>query len=448
MDSPLYNHLKKYAEAGRISFAMPGHKNGRGLKNDLLALDVTELDRTENLHNPGEYIRKSHKLLSALYGSDKSYIVTGGSTAAIQAMICSAVKPGGVLLCAADCHMSVINTCSLVGIKIRIFPKQYINDFAVPAGQKTIDEYITDDVDAVIITSPNYYGICSDIKNISEECHKRKIPLLVDEAHGAHFVSDRRFPETAVKYADAVCQSAHKTLNAMNGSAYLHLNSGYINMELAERALYAFQSSSPSYVIAASADVARAEIEQDNSWGRCIDLCAECREKIKKIGISVLDNDDITRLVLRIHDFGINGFFAEKMLADKGIDIEMADLFNIVLIVTPSNTKEDLKQLCDALKAMIQGKDKVNSKFEFISPKPCGEILCPQKAFFADRKAVDLQKSAGYISCVTVVAYPPGIPVIYTGETIVAEQTEYLMRLKNAGAEISGLEDGQIYVME
>ena len=123
MTAPLYERLKNYADQKRISFAMPGHKNGRGLKKDLITLDVTELDATENLHHGGEYVQRTQKLLSDLYGSDKSYILTGGSTAAIQSMIFGAVKPGGTLMAGSDCHMSVINTCALLGINIRLFPK-------------------------------------------------------------------------------------------------------------------------------------------------------------------------------------------------------------------------------------------------------------------------------------------------------------------------------------
>ena len=248
MSAPLYEHLLAYSKQNRISFAMPGHKNGRGLKKDLLSLDVTELSATENLIHPGEYVLKAQELLSSLYGSDKSYILTGGSTSAIQSMICAGVKPGGTLLSAGDCHMSVINTCALLGINLKLFPKEIDNSFSVPKGTGTLKKHLTDDIDAVIITSPNYYGICSDIKNTAEECHAKNIPLLVDEAHGAHFIASNLFPQTAVKYADAVCQSAHKTLNAMNGSSYLHINGDLIDRKRLEKSLYMFQSSSPSYV--------------------------------------------------------------------------------------------------------------------------------------------------------------------------------------------------------
>ena len=152
MSAPLYERIKNYARQNRISFAMPGHKGGRGLKNDLLCLDVTELYETENLHHGGEHVENARRLLSDLYGSGESFILTGGSTAAVQSMICGAVKPNGLLLASADCHKSVINTCALLGIRLNVFPKEIDNEFNVPLGAKSVKEYITDGTDAVIIT--------------------------------------------------------------------------------------------------------------------------------------------------------------------------------------------------------------------------------------------------------------------------------------------------------
>lgn len=448
MSAPLYERLKSYAGQNRISFAMPGHKNGRGLKKDLVSLDVTELEATENLHNGGKYVKQAQRLLSYLYGSGKSYILTGGSTAAIQSMICGAVKPGGTLLAGADCHMSVINTCALLGIDIRFFPKDTEKIFNVPKATGTLKKYLTSDIDAVIITSPNYYGICSDIKMIADECHRKNLPLLVDEAHGAHFVADSRFPETSVKYADAVCQSAHKTLNAMNGAAYLHVNDSLIDRNRLEKSLYMFQSSSPSYVIAASADIARDEIENRRRWNRIYKLCGKFREDISATGIKVLDNDDMTRLVLNFSDFDITGFRVSEILSEKNIDIEMADLLNIVLIVTPSNTSRDLDMLFEALSEIVLHTARREKTIKITSPPVCTKTLSPQKVFFAKQRKIELMKAAGCVSSSTVVQYPPGIPVIYMGEVIRNEQIEYIEKIKASGAEITGISDGMIAVAE
>lgn len=449
MSAPLYERLKSYADKNRISFAMPGHKNGRGLCGDLLSLDVTELEETANLHDGGEYVWHAQKLLSGLYGSDKSYILTGGSTAAIQSMICSAVRPGETLLAGSDCHMSVINTCALLSINIKFFPRQIDEEFYIPKGDFDLETYLTEDVAAVIITSPNYYGVCLDVKNIADMCHARNVPLLVDEAHGAHFVSDSRFPETAVHYADAVCQSAHKTLNAMNGAAYLHINGSLIDRNRLEKALSMFQSSSPSYVIAASADLARAEIENGKSWQEIYALCADFRADIQKTGIRVLDNDDITRIVLNFNDFDITGFKVCSLLSDMGIDIEMADLFNVVLIVTASNTAYDLDKLKNALLSVISSSKELVRKISVTAPPTFSGVISPQKAFFAKHREISLKDSQGCTAGVSVMIYPPGIPIIHTGEKIRKEQIEYIEKMSAQGAEVRGItSDGRIAVTD
>ncbi len=447
MSAPLYDRLAGYAVKNRISFAMPGHKNGRGLKKDLLSLDVTELDQTENLHNAGEYVKKARDMLSGLYGSDKSYILTGGSTAAVQTMICSAVSNGGTLLAGSDCHMSVINTCALLGIKIKFFPKS-VNSFNIPESTGTLKKYLDEDIDAVIVTSPNYYGICSDIAVLADECHEKNIPLLVDEAHGAHFIADSSFPDTAVKYADAVCQSAHKTLNAMNGAAYLHVNGARVNRDRLESALRMFQSSSPSYVIAASADIARDELESGNSWKRTAELCGKLRMRLSGIGVRVLKNDDITRIVINFADYNISGFEMSGILCSAGIDIEMADLFNIVLIVTPSNNSEDIDKLFKILSMTVKNTAKVQNSRPLIAPPYCDEILFPQKAFFAFQERIPLVSARGRVSCSTVVPYPPGVPVIYMGELIGKEHIEYIDMIQNAGGQIDGIDNGIIAVVK
>ncbi len=444
MATPLYERLKAYAKQNRISFAMPGHKNGRGLKHDLLSLDVTELSLTENLHNPNEYVKTAQKLLSDLYGSEKSYILTGGSTSAIHSMICGALKPGDTLLAAGDCHMSVVSICAVMGINIRFFPKELDSVFAIPKRIYTVKKYITDDTDAVIITSPTYYGLCSDIKNIAEECHAKGIPLLVDEAHGAHFVSGSPFPETAVNFADAVCQSAHKTLNALNGAAYLHVNGRRIDRQRLEQSLSIFQSSSPSYPTAASADIARSEICCNGKWQKTYEMCRQFREKVSELGILMLSNDDMTRLVLNFSSLGITGFSASDFLTRKGIDAEAADLFNIILIVTPSNTKKDMQKLLKSLKELAAVHGRYGKRIT-ISPPPVTEkTLSPARAFFAERTPLYLHDAVGRVSCSAVTPYPPGVPVIHMGDTIRAEQVEYIERLIAEGAEVTGLSDNKI----
>lgn len=447
MSAPLYEHLRNYASQNRISFAMPGHKNGRGLRRDLVSLDVTELAATENLYHGGRYVNEANRLLAKLYGADESFILTGGSTAAIQAMICGAVKRGGTLLASGDCHQSVINACTLLGIKIRFFPKEIDADFSVPLGTETIEGLVSPDIKAVIVTSPNYYGICSNIKRLAIECHEKGIPLLVDEAHGAHFAAGG-FPTTAVQYADAVCHSAHKTLNAMNGAAYLHLNGKLIDRERVKSAITMFQSTSPSYVIASTADTAREEIENGELWKNTRELCESFRRAAANIGIGVLRNDDVTRIVLNFSEFMTTGYEVEKILSESGIDIEMADMFNIVLIVTPANTKDEMRSLWWTLLNIAENTPKRDNTIGITAPPILAETLNPSDAFWSEGEEIPLGRAEGRIAKNTVVPYPPGIPVIFTGERIRREQIEYIEEIEAAGGEVYGLDDGKIEIVK
>lgn len=445
MSAPLYERLTDYHKKNRISFAMPGHKNGRGLRADLLACDVTELDATENLHRPREFVTESKRLLSKLYGSDTSYILTCGSTAAIQAMIASCVKRGGMLLAASDCHMSVINACAVLGINLKFIPREIDRDFLVADRLLSVKKYI-DGADAVIITSPTYYGMVSDIEQIAEECHSRGIPLLADEAHGAHFIADECFPTGAIGLgADAVCQSAHKTLNALTGAAYLHVGGNLINKNRLEKALTSFQTSSPSYIIAASADLAREELER-GGWGGIIDECRRFKEATSSaLNIKCLENDDPTRIVLNFCEYETTGFeISERLSEEFGIDVEMADLLNIVLIVTSSNTSKDLRSLHRALKELTKRLEKRKTAVTIAPPPAIDGVISPSAAFFADTDTVAVENSAGMVSAVTVNAYPPGIPVICTGAKITQEQIEYIKYMQSAGAEIAGVNNGKI----
>lgn len=460
METPIYSKLLNYNRKGNISFAMPGHKNGAGLCRELILCDVTELEDTADLYHDDECVKKANALLTKLYKTKESRIITGGSTNAVQAMICAVFENREkTLLCAGNCHMSVINTCTLLGIKIRIAPMNFNEDFCIPSRIINIEEILKahDDIGAVIITSPDYYGQCEDVRGIADICRKFDIPLLVDEAHGAHFICGDPFPKPAeLSGADLVCSSAHKTLNALTGAAYLHICSDRINRERVHDALTMFASSSPSYVTAASADCARANLEDNGDWMHIYKICENFRRRTDGMcGIRVLDNDDITRIVLnfkncRAKNGGtVYGADIESGLAKKGINAEMSDLYNVVFIVTPWNRENELDALYNALKEVLgEIKGRECEKIKVYHEVPHEEIN-PSAGYFSENKTVELSEGVGYVSAVTVTVYPPGIPVIYRGGIITKAAAEYVLSMKNRGFKITGAEkDGRIKVVK
>ncbi len=443
MNTPLYNRLSEYAAKNRISFAMPGHKGN--ITPSLVRLDVTELYDTADLHAESAAVKAANSELSKLYGTKKSFIMTSGSTGAVFAMLLSALRPGDTLLAGEDCHISVINACIFAGVRIAVIKKELDAAFLVPKRVYDIEKYFDmyENIRAVLVTSPNYYGICEDLPSIYESCKKHGALLLVDSAHGAHFAAGQGLPEPAARHADLVCNSAHKTLNALTGAAYLHVCSDMVSSQKVRSAINTVETTSPSYPIAASADIAREALCRVN-WAECIKKCTELGKKLKDLGLSVLDNDDPTRLVINFANAGISGFFVrDRLLEEYGIDVEMADISNIVLIATPYNIAADFGDFYNAVSKIIKP---IGAKTELphIDGAPHNGLISPREAYFKDGIDVELDKAAGRISKATVAAYPPGTPVIITGERIRREQTELLKTLLKYGAKISGLNGNRI----
>lgn len=449
MNTPLYTHLINYHKQNRISFAMPGHKNGAGLAKDIVCCDVTELRYTEDLYEPGIYIQQSQHLIAQKYGSNKSYILTGGATSGIQSMIAASLKKGEILLSTPDCHMSVINTCALLGIRLMFMPMRCDEN-----GHYKYFDYTTicrviennHDIKAVLAVSPDYYGVTKNLSELSSICKQYKIPLLADQAHGAHFVAGEAFPATAVEEgADCTVMSAHKTLNALTGAAYLHFNSDIINKGRLTRALSMFQTSSPSYPIAASAEKAILELD-NNAWEKCVKQCETLKSKIlNDTNISVLNNDDPTRMVF--FNLGIKGTEAERILAnDFGIDIEMSDAESLIFIATPWNSDSDYERAYTALKEICR----CGNRLEKIAHNSYiyKDIISPSEGFWSDYEMIDLKYAHDRVSACTVTAYPPGVPVICCGAVIDKTMISRINELIDLGIKIRGMDNMRIAVVK
>ena len=447
-ETPIYTHLLKYHRKNRIPFAMPGHKNLRALAPDLQLCDVTELAETVDLYNGDEVTNRANELLAERYKSRKSFILTGGSTLGIQVMLSSVLDRGDTLLASSDCHMSVINTCALCGFNIKFADVGFDGEFLVPS-RKT-DFEIADDIKAVLLTSPNYYGMVKDIRAAAEKCHSAGVPLIVDGAHGAHFIASDRLPCSAEELgADMVCLSAHKTLNALTGAAYLNVCGENIDLKRVKRAVSAFATSSPSYPIAASADIARA-VSEKTDYTLIIDECEEFKNAIRRCTkIKFLDNDDLLRIVMCFSEYEISGFEVNAILSSYyGIDVEAADLLNIIMIVTPWNKHEDFTELFRALREITDGLNERKTIPRLEPPPVTDEVISPSEGWFAKTETVNINKAAHRRSVVNVSAYPPGCPIIVTGGIITREQTEYIAMLKSVNAHIIGLDDDRIEVVK
>ena len=277
--------LEKYKNLGRISFSMPGHKNKKTADIFKDAADVTELADTDSLYNPRGAVKKACEKIAGIAGSDESFIMVNGSTGGIFAMIASVCKRGDTLLASRACHMSVINACVVLGVNLIFFEHKIYSKYSIhgEADISDISRKISENaVKAVLITSPNYFGAVSDIRSILDLLKGTDIPLLVDEAHGGHFFAGGVFPESAVCLgADMVVESMHKTPAGLNQSAVLHVKSGRIDLERVRDMLAVFQTSSPSYPIAASAESAFYETVH-GGWGKTAERCGKLKKVLLK----------------------------------------------------------------------------------------------------------------------------------------------------------------------
>lgn len=460
-NTPIYNALKKYSQADPLSFHMPGHKMGKGippeLLKDLAKMDLTEIYGMDNLHSPTGVIAKAQELAAQAFGADSTYFLVNGSTSGIMAMIMTMCKPGGSIIVGRDCHKSVIAGMILGGIRPIYIKPEYNSSFGIPGSVRPEDIKGALEKNplakGVLITSPNYYGICSEIEEIAKITHSYDKILAVDEAHGAHLKFNPSLPKGALEAGADICvQSAHKTLSAFTQGSYLHVNSSRIDQDRLRFNLSMLQTSSPSYIIMAFLDVARELMQR---YGK--ENLDKLLEHIKWLeggidgfeGFRILKDTDIekgsldrTRLVINCSRLAVTGYDLEKKLRYQyGIQVEMSDIYNIVCIATAADNRRDFERLYGALGEL----DKNSSPSVDLSLKHFREIkISPQQIMLGDigkvnKSKVALKSAAGRVSLGIITPYPPGIPMVCPGELITKEIIDYITNIIALGGSVVGV---------
>lgn len=471
---PLVKGLKEYIEEENAPFSMPGHKYGRAycklfdgidLKTLLLSGDITEVEGLDNLHKPNGIIKEAQERLKFLYESKKSYFLINGSTAGNLIMIFSAFEEGDKVLIERNCHRSIFN--GIIMRKLRpIYIKSIISEQLCAPVSLDKEHFLSllaehKDIKGIVLTYPNYYGIATDLEFIIRECKKKNIKVLVDAAHGAHFGFHPKLPQGAVKLgADIVVMSAHKTLPSLTQTSYLHLN----NMELLEKLEFyygVFQSTSPSYMLMASLDFARAFLEEKalHEYSKLFHKISEVRDEINKLDyIHVVDRKtladeiekfkidiDESRIVLNL-EAGLSGHLLLEKLREEKVQGEMSDERNVVLITTPFNTDKDYEKLISALKSINP------SELEGSIPK-CTQHnipnmrLEPWKAVKMQKELIDIGKSESKICGNNIILYPPGIPLLMLGEKIEHNHIKIIKDALKNGITVIGIEEGKVSVI-
>lgn len=446
---------------------MPGHKLGKGFKgkegelfNDLIKADVTELPGLDNLHNPEGIIKEAEDKLRDLYGSVKSYFLVNGSTSGNLIAIFSSFNEGDKVIVERTCHVSVMNGILLRKLNpIYIYPK--VNKtYKVPIEilEEDILEIIRSNEDAkgIILTSPNYYGVSLNLDNIIVESKKRGIIILIDGAHGSHFIASPLFPEHPLNLgADIVVNSAHKTLPALTQGSFLHINNSSL-VPKTDFYFHVFSSTSPSYLLLASLDYSRYYLEEHrDEFEDLLARSKRLRSKLKSIqGIHLLEEGelsnsmlDITRVLLKINK-GVDASIIKGILRENNIEIEYNDLCNLILIFSPFNTDEEFDKLYHVLKGIdFDNLSKEEIEEDYTYPKPIA-LMNPHAAFEKEGEEVLIKNSLNRVIKRGITFYPPGIPFILPGEVMDINTINMVEYYLNKGIGSIGIENNKIQVIK
>ncbi len=476
----LINRLRQYGQSPVYPFHMPGHKRLKGGGELGAALDfpnpfevdITEVAGFDNLHHPEDLLRESMEWAAGIYGADRTYYLVNGSSSGILAGISSAVKYGGRLLMSRNCHKSVYHSVFLRGLAAQYIYPQEIPHLGIQGGilpedvEKLLKMY--PDAQAVMVVSPTYDGIVSDIHSIAEVVHRAGLPLIVDEAHGAHFRYDEAFPVSAVDCgADLVIQSIHKTLPSLTQTALLHVNLNrdaggpFVDVKGLERYLQIYQSSSPSYVFMASIENAIFQMERlkgpESQMKRYLGGLGALRRRLGEMqGLRLVDQElkgrfgvydlDITKVVVSTAGTALNGAGLDQLLrSEYGLEMEMCGAEYVTAITSVMDSGDGLKRLERAL-VEIDGRLAAGSQTSF-PPSPTGslpqaKIICPiSQAMDGETEPVALTESCGSISGEYIYIYPPGIPIVAPGEEISRDVLDLVLDYMRQGLPVQGPED-------
>ena len=456
----LYEHLQAYAEQGKIPMHMPGHKrNASFFMKNPYEWDVTEVEGTDNLYHPQEILRQEMERLCVHYGTKDSYPLVNGSTGGILAAIASCCRRGDRILVARNCHQSVYHAMFILELTpVYLYPREdrqtgILLDI-VP--EQVAEALEREAVSCVILTSPTYEGVVSDIGAIADICHKKDIPLIVDEAHGAHFAWGQQFPETAMQQgADLVIESLHKTLPSLTQTALLHRTTDRISGEVLIRYLTMFQTSSPSYVLMAgiSQCVSWLEAQGDGVWSDYDKRLGEFEEQAAAWHHLQLwrgKGQERSKLVIGTWKTALTGVqLAERMRSDYGIETEMAAPQYVLAMTSVADTGENLQYLAKALSQIdttlnaVRYCSEESGKALSVSPgMPQAVVrMNAYEAFYQAQESLPVEESLGRIAAEYASVYPPGIPFLVPGEEITAEVIKVFHRTREYGLTLSGIAD-------
>lgn len=459
MENYILNKLEELKDDNLTSFHVPGHKTGKIFRklgyNNILekiyTLDTTEIDGTDNLHNAKEIIKESQDRAARIFNSDKTIYLVNGTTCGVEASIMAVCNPKSKIIVNRDCHQSAINACILgdidpVYIESVVCKKtNIIMGVDVESTKSVIDNNL--DAKAIVLTYPTYYGKTFDLKSVCDYAHSKNIIVIVDEAHGAHLQLSNNLPKSAIEQeADIIIQSTHKTLPSFTQSSMMHVKGNRVDTNKIEAMLRFLESSSPSYVLLTSLELA---VDIYDNYGielmeNLLSNINNFKSKFKNNENIIIDNNmDKTKIFISLKKLGITGYELDSILREKyKIQVELSNYYGVLLICTIGNDEEDFVRLKRALDDFILNTNDKELLEDINYPESIPEkVLNPRQAFYSDKHSVKLEDSIGKISGEYIIPYPPGISLISPGEIITKEIITYIQEGVKSGMIVSGIKD-------
>jgi arginine/lysine/ornithine decarboxylase len=466
---PIYEALNKFRNERVVPFDVPGHKRGKGneeltrfLGEKCMAVDVNSMKPLDNLCHPMTVIREAEELVADAFGAAHGFLMVGGTTSAVQSMVLAACKAGDKIIMPRNVHRSAINALILSGATPVYVNPGLDNRLGISLGMslKELEKVIKENPDAkaVLVNNPTYYGICSDIKGITDLAHKYGMLVLADEAHGTHFYFDENLPMSAMEAgADMAAISMHKSGGSLTQSSILLLGPN-VNVGYVRQIINLTQTTSGSYLLMSSLDISRKNLALNGRdiFEKVRALAQYARDEINKIGdyyaycTELINNDsvydfDVTKLSINTLDIGLAGIEVYDLLRDEyGIQIEFGDIGNILAYISVGDQKRDIERLVSALAEIRRRfkKDRAGMlDHEYINPVVSAT---PQQAFYGEKYSVPIKESVGKVSSEFVMCYPPGIPIVAPGEMITQEVLDNILYSKEKGCFMTGPEDMKI----
>ncbi|WP_409343853.1 aminotransferase class I/II-fold pyridoxal phosphate-dependent enzyme [Paenibacillus sp. MBLB4367] len=483
--APIYEKMIAHHFQSTASFHVPGHKNGRGVYPEanaffagVMGIDFTEISGLDDLHRPSGAIKDAQELAAACFGAEETLFLVGGSTVGNLALITALCGSDDILIVQRNVHKSVLHGLMLAGAKAVFVSPRWDEDSHLATGacpediRRAIEAY--PEAKGVLLTNPNYYGMGIDLAPIAGLLRSHGIPLIVDEAHGAHFGLHPGVPVSALSCgADAVVQSTHKMLTAMTMGAMLHLQGELVNRAEVKQRLAMLQSSSPSYPIMASLDLARldAAVNGRSKIGTGLERIARLRERIlalgcyklvdRKASTTAFETLDPFKLTVSERTGTLDGFMLQEELEKRGCFAELADAEHVLLVGSLASASEDYERLYEALadiaesrgllfasESEIKGGKRTRRDGNVWGSEFTGNLSEPVSFRMSKQRgeavAVPIERALGLISAEMIIPYPPGIPLLYPGERLTQACIEELERLAECGARFQGATDEKL----